>query len=148
MDKEPKLYEIGYLLKGDLNEEKTLELSEHFRSLIEKERGIITGEGKPKKQSLAYPIRKQEAAFWGWFKVLLPAESLSDIKKSLEKTDILRFLMVEIKREKEATKPISKPKRVKRIIPKFIQKEEIPPRAGERLQVEEIDKKLEEILGA
>lgn len=144
METEPRLYEIGYLLRGDIEENETLEKSENLRSLIEKEGGIITDEEKPKKQNLAYPIKKQREAFFGWLKFLLPVEALPDIKKSFEKSDILRLLFAEIKREKEITKRVSKPKRIK----KYIQKEEALPPAGERLQVEEIDKKLEEILGA
>jgi ribosomal protein S6 len=154
---ETKIYEADYILKGDLDEEKALEASESFRKLIENEQGIITQESKPQKQNLGYPIKKHRAGYFGSLKFIFPVEKIQALKNSFEKNDFLRLLLVETKHEKEmgqiplkrqfrqpATGGAVRQAAVKKT-PTTLKKEEVTIK--EPLRVEEIDKKLEEILG-
>ncbi len=166
---ESRTYEAAYLLKGDLGEEKALETGDSLRKLIEDEHGIVSLETKPRKQRLAYPIKKYDMAFFGSLKFILSAEKLASLKKNFEKLDLLRLLLSQVKYSKETYKRSSK----KRVAPRLATvsipqpqpiageikneavaeepKKEITPSeeaAGkEPLQVEEIDKRIEEILG-
>lgn len=169
METEIRLYEIGYLLKGDIGEEEALEKSEFLRKIIENEKGLIIQENRPKKQNLGYPIKKHAIAYSGSFSFTLAPEKIPVLKKSFEKFDLLRLLLRQSKREKEILKYPAK-RRTFRQPPdastikeiqqtKEAQKKEPastsrldstetkPAKRSEPLQVEEIDKKLEEILG-
>ncbi len=168
MEEETRTYEAVYLLKGDLGEEKAFETSDSLRRLIENERGIVSLETKPQKQRLAYPIKKYDTAFFGSLKFILPAEKLASLKKYFEKFDLLRLLLNQVKYSKETYKRSFKKRAISRPIGQSLAqsiasevksgiiaegtRKETPPleeeAAGkEPLQVEEIDKKIEEILG-
>jgi ribosomal protein S6 len=144
MEDETRLYEMGYLLKGDIAEEEALEKSEFVRKTIENEKGLIIQENKPKKQSLGYPVKKHDIAYFGVIKFIFSPEKIPALKKFFEKSDILRMLLSQGKREEALRQP---PKRrvIRRPVKEIQQTEGAQPK--EPLQVEEIDKKLEEILG-
>lgn len=155
MEEETRLYEIGYLLRGDMEEDKAVEINEAVKKTIKVELGAIMQEGKSEKKNLAYPIKKQGAAYFNWLRFILPAEKTQSLVKYFGKIDFLRFLLTELKPEKEPSKrpPKIKPAKMEILASeerkektKQIQKEE-EAQPKERLQVEEIDKKIEEILG-
>jgi len=172
---ESRTYEAVYLLKGDLGEEKALETGDNLRRLIEDEHGIVSLETKPRKQRLAYNIKKYDTAFFGSLKFVLAAEKVASLKKNFEKLDLLRLLLNQVKYSKETYKRSFGKRALSRPIGKTLNqpiidkdksktvaeksKKEIPPseeaadkepastaKRGEPLQVEEIDKKIEEIL--
>ncbi len=158
METETRLYEAGYFLNGDMNEEEANAAGESIRKIIEDEKGLVIKENKPKKQLLAYPVKKQNTAYLGSLQFIFPFEKITDLKKSLEKTDPLRLLLTQVKQQKETAKVFPKRRLIRRLAQKEFPKEislgEGAPEKGpvapasvpELLQVEEIDKKLEEIL--
>lgn len=145
MEKGQKIYEIGYLLSPLIAEEKLDEEISVLRKLIEEKGGFIISEGRPKSQKLAYPIKKFETAYFGWFKFSSDSETISEIKNSFEKSPlgekIIRFLLIETK--KETIAPIS-PKKAIRKKKLFVTPE---AKVKGEIKLEEIDKKLEELLG-
>lgn len=151
METETKLYEIGYLLRSDLENEGALRASESVRKIIEDEKGLIIQEIQPQRRNLAYPLKKLDAAYFGSFKFIFPFEKIANLKKSLEKTDLLRLLLTQVKQQKETAKIFPKRRSIRRVSQKESSLSEgepgKKPPAPEPLQVEEIDKKLEEILG-
>ena len=175
MEEEIRTYEAVYLLKGDLGEEKALETGDSLRHLIEDEHGIISLETKPRKQRLAYSIKKYDTAFFGSLKFVLPVEKVASLKKSFEKFDLLRLLLNQVKYSKETYKRSFKKRSISRPVSLSLAqpiigetksgtiaeglRKKTPPseeaagkepastaKRGEPLQVEEIDKKIEEIL--
>lgn len=143
MEIEPKKYELTYLLKISIPEEGVLDHAQKAASAIEAEKGMISRSEMPRKRRLAYPVLKDTQAYMGWIKFTALPTAIASIQKRLKlDTSILRFLVVEdviptmtmphIPRMAPAT-PAAAPKR-----------EEEPQ---ERLDLEELDKKLEEILG-
>ncbi len=164
-EEKTRLYEFGYVLKGDLGEEKALEISELIRKALEDEQGIIIKENKPQKQNLGYPIKNHKIGYAGFLKFIFPVGKIVPFKKNLEKFDLLRSMISQAKHEGELAKRSLK----RRVIRQSVSKEaplgsateEAKPKIaaspakpastrgerGEPLQVEEIDKKLEEILG-
>jgi ribosomal protein S6 len=153
MEDETRLYELSYLLRGDISDEEALEKSESVRKTVENEKGLIIQENKPKKQSLGYPVKKHDIAYSGVIKFIFSPDKIPALKKSFEKSDILRMLLSQGKREEALKQPLKR--RVIRRPAKEIQQTEgaqpkepaSTAKRGEPLQVEEIDKKLEEILG-
>lgn len=154
MEKEPILYEIGYLLKSDLKDEEISFFLEKARNIVAEKKGLILAEGKVKKQILAYPIKKEQMAFFNWISCMVTPEAIKEIKKQLDKENtILRFLIIQTQRETQKKTPKTKIKKQK--IPAGIKNlmaaSPEPLSAEEKKEIkikeEEIDKKIEELLG-
>ncbi len=92
---------MNYLLGGDLGEEKSAEKGELVRKLIEDSEGLITRENRPQKQNLSYAVKNQNAAYFGSLEFIFPVEKLQNLEKSLEKSELLRFLLTQKKQKKE-----------------------------------------------
>ena len=129
-----KTYELIYLISPQTSEQEILSLQERIKSLIEKEQGSVKETSPPQKKLLAYLIKKQREAFLTSLVFLLEPENLKKIEKQLkEEGQILRYLIVVKKIIKKSSK--SKTRRKKILKPKV------------KVELEEIEKKLEEILG-
>jgi small subunit ribosomal protein S6 len=144
MEKETKMYEIGYLLSPLISEEKLDEEISALRKLIEDKQGFIMNESRAKSRSLAYPIKGFNSAYFGWIKFAASPEVLPEIKISFDNPPIggdkvVRFLI--IKTIKETAVP--------RLTKKIVKKRISPERPKEKLGIkpEEIDKKIEELIG-
>lgn len=152
MEKDAILYEIGYLLKDSLEDEDVLSFSENLRNSITEKGGLITTEGKPKKQSLVYPIKKEVTTTFNWLKFLVKPIAIKEVKNYLEgHPSVLRFLIMKTETEKAPKKGTLKPKRLQVKKPAVVTmatpettKSEIEM---DELKEEEIDKKIEELLG-
>jgi ribosomal protein S6 len=174
MEEETKTYEASYLLK-DLGEEELAEAVQKMRKMIEDEDGLVVHENRPQKQILAYPIKKKLTANFGSFSFIFPSNRIPALQKSFEKMNLLRLLISHKKPEKKPTKRLLKRRIIRQekefpavsggeeeiqVAGKGVREERLKqykepastPAStlggrGESLQVEEIDKKLEEILG-
>lgn len=123
-----KYYQLAYLLSPQLNTQELQEIEKEITSYIEKE-GILDKVENPLKRNLFYPIKKFKEAFLGSIYFFLEPAKLKDFEKKIKKEErILRFLITVEKSPKELPKEkkIRKPKKV---------------------EIEDLDKKLEEILG-
>ncbi len=150
MESEKKLYEVAYLISPALTEEEAKDLHQKTKNMVLDLGGLIDHEGEVKKRRLSYPIQKMSEAFLAYFRMTLPANQVAAFKEALNKKEILRFLLIN-------TRPIPLRQSSPRIITKTIVPEStLLPKAQplrERIpetpaaDVEEIDKKLEEILG-
>lgn len=131
---EHTLYELAYILDGNLSEEKALEAAASLRGIVEKKNSIIVEEVQPKLRKLAYEIEKRTAGFFGWIKFLTQSSDMGEIEKQAKRMpEMLRLLTVRSFRE-ELMERHAKTRR------KVVTEEE-------KGRIEEIDKKLEEILG-
>jgi len=128
-----KLYEIIYLISADLSEEELKACQEKITSLIQEE-GVLSEVGSSIRKILAYPIKKKRAAFSATLSFQLEPERLENLEKKLKaESKILRYLILTKKLPKMAVVPVKKPKRIIKPKPK--------------VELKEIEKKLEEILG-
>lgn len=116
-------------------------------SLIEEAKGMIRKVEEPKKRHLAYPVKKQLSAYFGWTTFSMAPEFVPGLEKKLRgQEQFLRFSLVE--EEIEVKKPfVLRTMRPQPVRPRAIPRE--APKAGteEKLDLEALDKKLEEILG-
>jgi ribosomal protein S6 len=146
MEKEARLYEIGYLLSSLVPEEKLDEKVSFLRKKIEDKKGFIMSEARPKMLRLAYPVNKNETAFLGWIKFMMEGETLLELKNIFdtllkEEGKIIRFVIVKSFKDEAMIKTVKRAPRAKK---EFTQEASIK----EEIKPEEIDKKLEELLAA
>ena len=152
-----KTYELTYLISSELSEEEAKELQTKIASLIQEKGGILVEEKALLKKKLAYSVKKQSQAFLAVIIFQLPElpkevkgeeetdslrlpeplpEKLIDLEKKLKSENrILRYLIL-----KEL--PLKKMK-----VARFLKKPEAEKiKKEKKVELEEIDKKLDEIL--
>jgi len=131
-----KLYQLTYLISPELSPEEAEGFSQEIDSLISK-KGKLIKPAIPSKRVLAYPIKKQTAAYLTRSEFHLDPQEIEKFKEEIKtKSKILRFLLLEKKVHK------IKPERPKiKVAPK--EKKESAPKKAE---LEKIEEKLEEIL--
>jgi len=147
MEENQKQYEMIFILSpnlegGDLDKTKN-EISE----IINKHKGTISFKGS-EKRTLAYPVNKQGQGIFLITEVLISPENIANVSKELKlNKQILRHLINQLEVPKPETlkpKPIRRPVATKN---KFISEKEKPsPPKTPPGTLEEIDKKLDEII--
>jgi len=149
MDQDQKHYELAYLLSPSLPEEEILLSAGKISALIEGAKGNILRVEPPKKRKLAHPIKKQSLAYFGWTSFLMqPREAPALEKKLRQAHDVFRILL--IADEPELSRPVTHPPpRSPRAAPQrpggILREPE--PKPEDKLDLEALDRKLEEILG-
>lgn len=146
MQAEQKNYECAYLLNPAIEEGALLAEAEKITQIIEDAKGIVQHVEEPKKQALAYPVHKKINAYFGWMTFTTLPEHIQEIKKKLkDRKEFLRFAILEEQKVEPLpqlrTIPSSRQAAQERAIPRAEEKIE------EKLDLEALDKKLEEILG-
>src|SRR3989344_8123464 len=98
MDKEPKLYELAYLISPALTEEEARDFHQTIKNKVQDLGGLIDQEGEIQKKKLMYKIEKMYEAYLAFARFMLPAEKIKDLKESIRDKKILRSLLVQTKR--------------------------------------------------
>lgn len=148
-----KEYEMTYLASPKLNEDEFFELVKEVKNHIAGAGGKLKEELGAKKQKLAYPIKSFKDAYISTLNFALPAEKIIELNQKLKLEEkIIRYLIVvqpvlralKIKRrvKKEKVVPPSPPQ--KEVVVEEKKPEKAPPK--KEIKIEELDKKLEEIL--
>jgi len=139
-----KYYELTYLISSEVKEEDIKKLIEEINSFIQKEKGTITKSKNPFPETLAYPIKKQRTASLVSLEFYSDPEKVEDLRKKLKKeTEILRFLLVSKKVPyKRVVDTESVENKVLEDKPTADKKEKVE----KKVELKEIEKKLEEIL--
>lgn len=150
-------YELLYIVPARFTEDELAPIKQKVREIIENAGGKISLEDSLGKKKLSYPIRKFFQAYYLLNHFELDKSKLVEIDKNLKLIDeIMRSIVVnyepktamKIEKIKEGLKNLAEgidsrdfdEPRPKKIIPKEIPKEE------EKVNIEELDKKLDEIL--
>ncbi|MDO8560625.1 MAG: 30S ribosomal protein S6 [bacterium] len=144
MDIEGKQYEIAYLISPKTKEEEVFGEAGKITGFIQDTaNGLIDHIAEPKQIRLAYPINKSRDAYFGWTRFTVKPEALADFEKKLKlEKAIMRYLIVEAEEEPVRTR-ILRPQ-----APVALAKPDETPTAGEeKVNMEELNKRLEEILG-
>jgi small subunit ribosomal protein S6 len=173
MNEENKLYQITCFLAPTLDQQKLNEIIQKIKQWITLKGGSIaeetlSGETSNKiKRSLAYPIKKYQEAFYFNLKFLLAGQFVNELCQQLNlEKDILRYLITAKQKplpgRNDYDVATTKPKVNQEIIdykivdkveplptkesPQPTKKEEKKEEKKEKVKIEELDKKLEEIL--
>ena len=126
-----KHYELTYISAPELSDSEVQEIQQKINNSIQKREGILDTFGDSKKIKLSYSIKKREEAYLSSMCFFLKKEDLDEFKKEIEtEKNILRFVLsnkkkLKVVKIKEKT-PEKKPKK--------------------KLELKDIDQKLEEIL--
>lgn len=132
-----KLYELTYLISPNLTEMEIKNFQEKLNSLIQ-EGGILINSLLPKKRFLAYPIKKNNSAFFATLNFQMKPENLANFEKKLKsEPELIRYLIL----AKAAPKAIEVRKK-----PFIVSKKFAEPKK-EKVKIEKIEQKLEEVLG-
>jgi len=131
-----KFFELTYLISPELSEEELKSLNEKINSLIQKGGGVLNEVGLPIKKKLAYPIKKKSEAFLVSSTFYLEPMGLKNLEKELEaEKKILNYLILAKKLLRKVTITVKPKKPIK------------PKPEIKKVELKEIEKKLEEILG-
>lgn len=131
-----KLYEISFWVKGENPETDVLS---SLKDELFKLGGELVKEPRPTKRRAAYPLKRETEALYGSIFARLGTDKLETLKEKLKhEARILRLMITEARPEKpfEARRIARKPKKAP------------TPEEGKPVVLEELDKKLEEILRA
>jgi small subunit ribosomal protein S6 len=145
-----KKYEMLYIAHPDL--EANIEvISQRVQSLITARGGTVESDDPWGKRKLAYPIRKLQYGVYVLVNFELEPDKLSELNRQLLLLDeVIRFMIIIRPERKEAQKPrrTLRPQRSKAEVPTEPEKEAKEPAKDESERMKELDKKLEEIIGA
>ncbi|NOY35640.1 MAG: 30S ribosomal protein S6 [bacterium] len=152
MENETKTYEIGYLLSPLVPDEKLDGEISALRGLIESQKCLIMGEERARIRKLAYTVQKKgsgrfDTAYFGWIKFVADPAAIAEIKGGFDKeANILRFLILDITKNESVKKTAKKPSKPVGFRKKTVPGAEVAIKT--EIKPEEIDKKIEELLGA
>ena len=137
-----KLYELTYLISFNLPEEEVKLLQEKINSFIVENQGALDRIENIIKKRLANPIKKEGAAYLATLNLYLNPEKLGDLEKKLKaENQVLHYLIL----NKKPQKMVETPRRMRPLIRTTEQfKTSEKPK---KVEIKEIEKKLEEILG-
>ncbi|MFC1789625.1 30S ribosomal protein S6 [Patescibacteria group bacterium] len=137
-----KQYELTYLTSASLSENDLKELQDIVNSSIVEAEGTLDEIKSPIKKELEYPVKKEPVVFLNTVIFHLSPEKLDVLEKRIDEDSriISRMFLV-----KKSRKFIEKERRPHRISP--VTKETSKKEKPKKVEIEEIEKKLEEILG-
>ena len=150
-----KLYELTYLITPNLSEEELNSFQKVINGFIKEEGGVLAAGRMPLRRKLAYSIKKMGTAYLGILNFNLAPERLEEFEKKIRlQSQILRYLILTkkpaplreippslISFERPEAIRIEKTAKEKSFLKKSIKPKE------EKVELKEIEKKLEEILG-
>lgn len=136
------MYELTYIINPGNGELDANAAAAKVRSfIVEKLTSEIKKEFIGEKKRLSYPIKKQASGTYVTLEFQAEPEKIDDLKRFLGlNTDILRHLILVVDERMPAKRPV-------RVKPSFtaIPASETSAK-GEKVKIEELDKKLEELL--
>lgn len=136
-----QLYQLDYLISPEISEQDAQVLGEKIKSLIEKNQGSIVKIELLSNQVLAYEVKNFTEAFLAGLSFNLEPEKLEELKKTLEsEKNILRYMVFKKRLLKD--KP-----RTRRVIKVSKEIKILKTRPKRKVELKEIEKKLDEILG-
>lgn len=136
-----QLYQLDYLISPEISEQDAQALGEKIKSLIEKDQGSIVKIELLSNQVLAYEVKNFTEAFLAGLSFNLEPEKLEELKKTLEsEKNILRYMVFKKRLLKD--KP-----RTRRAIKISKEIKILKTKPKRKVELKEIEKKLDEILG-
>jgi ribosomal protein S6 len=134
-EKDKKEYEISFLVRQE-------EQGQEVAKVLNRYGAQISHEGQVTKMRLAYPIKKETNACFGYYWFFAAPEAVAQIDNDLRLSkEVLRFMVVSSPVKKSASE-----RRDVRETPKSAPQAPAPVAQERELTNEDLEKKLEEIL--
>jgi len=139
-----KLYELTYLISAELSEEELKAFSQKISDFIREEGGNLNEIKNPVKKRLGQPIKNNKEVYLAILNFNLDPEKLANLEKKLKaENKILRYLIS----IKKVLPKIEILKKFPAKTPEVITGKTPPtPKRAPKVELKEIEKKLEEIL--
>jgi ribosomal protein S6 len=149
-----KTYELTYIVSPEITSEEAEAKAKEVESAIKNREGVILKQSNPIAKTLSYPIKKRASGFFGVLEFQLEPEKLIEIKEILEKDGKIVRHMVIIKlpqkpRKERRSKPAPAFEIEKKVeMEPVITKEEKQVKVQkEKVELKDIEQKLDELLG-
>lgn len=151
-----KAYELTYIISPEITSEEAEAKAKEFESLITSKEGVVLKQSTPLARTLSYPIKKHASGFFGVIEFNIEPEKLPEIEAVLQKDGkISRHMVIikqatQLKKERRTrTKPATFAKVEEKTEVEPVAKEKIVTKSSEKEKVElkDIEQKLDEILG-
>jgi small subunit ribosomal protein S6 len=151
MENEIRQYELICILEPHLEGADLDNFKQSFEKIVSDNKGQIIHFMDPEKRDLVYPINKQKQGIYLISHISLEPENIANISKELKTNkNVLRSLITvletpsEPKFEKPKVKKLLKTKKT----PSYTKTQESKPAdKDDKIKLEEIDKKLDELVG-
>lgn len=135
-----KLYELTYLVSPELSEEELKNLQGKINSFLKECGADLKKEQNPRRIKLGMPVKKKKNAYLGYSAFDLSPEKIEKLKKDFSSfSEIIRFSCI-IKRK--FAKKFARVKPIKKLGAQAAR-----PSKNKKVELKEIEEKLEEILG-
>ena len=132
-----------FILPNRYTEEETTAIANNVSDLIKKQEGEITSTDNLGDLKLAYPIKKNSSGIYLVVEFNAPPEKIAVLEGIFKLTpEILRFQIVSKKLKTQADIEAERRRHERKI-----EKKEAPKTPPPKVSLEELDKKLGEILG-
>lgn len=144
-----KLYELTYLISLDISEEELKNLSQKVVGFIIEEEGTVKKIMEPLRKKFGYPIKKKGNAFLITLNFQLSPGKLKNLEKKLKsEAQIIRYMILTKKGSGEIPAPekLIKPPALREKEKARETKETAKIIKPKKVELKEIDKKIEEIL--
>ncbi|RJQ29341.1 30S ribosomal protein S6 [Candidatus Parcubacteria bacterium] len=131
-------YELSFLVQRE-------EAAREVQRLLAQHGGEMASEGQLRKIQLAYPVKKETEAYFGFLSARLHPASAKLLERDLETSAaVLRFLIIRLPSSRAVSASLQRP----RVRPPFVRREPSPEpqRRTASLSNEALEKKIEEIL--
>lgn len=135
-----KTYQLTLLIEPETEESRLTALTEKIKSLIQEKQGTLSKETDIIKKKLGYEIKNKSLAYFKSLEFQLSPEHIKEIEKETKnQKDILRFFLISLKpiKEKVLRKPFKPSLKTPLTKPEMEKK---------KIELKEIEEKLEEIL--
>ena len=144
MEENQKQYELTCILSPHLEEADLNGFKKEFEAMINKKEGKIIYFREAERKGLAYPINKQKEGIYLISHIEIKPENIADFLKELKtKKEILRYLIVYLEAPKQEADKFKTPRKIVKIKKSPATK----PTENKGIKLEEIDKKLDELVG-
>ena len=149
MEQKNNNYELSFWFSSRLEEKAIEQKFDNLLKQLEKSGALIIFSQSPQLKQLAYPIKKERNAYFGYIQFELSKDSLARLEEGLRLNhDFIRFMVLNIKSKQEEKIPRSTFR--KSVFREERSKKEERMKEGLKeekvISLEELDKKLSEIL--
>ncbi len=148
-----KPYELTYIISSEIKSEEAENLKKEFEVFVQEKGGVILKSEKTVPQSLAYPIKKHSSGYFVTLEFQITEDKIKEIKEKLEKDfHILRHFLIikkpikQMKARRTRKTPTALEFKTKETLGNIEIMKEKDKHKGEKVELEDIEKKLDEIL--
>ena len=139
-----RMYELTFILSPILDEAGLTSAMKEVKDKIVELEGEIKKEKMSEKKKLAYPVKKQIFGFYSTIEFSAEPEKIGDLRNFIKgNPSILRSIIITFEEKKREEAP--RQKKIKEELPSAFKSAEFKPEK-EKIKIEELNKKLEEIL--